>query len=81
MKLKLSTRKAIWAYVFLALPLLFYLGIRIFPTLQAFQMSLYDWHVQADQRSFVGLANYTRMLSDQRLLQAFRNMLWYGLLG
>ena len=79
--LKLSTRKTLWAYAFLLLPLLFFLGVRIIPTLQAFQMSLYNWHVQPEQRTFVGLANYARMLTDTRLHQAFRNMLWYGILG
>ena len=80
-RLTLSARKALWAYIFLALPLLFFIGIRIIPTLQAFQMSLYDWHVQPEARIFVGLGNYERMLADQRLHQAFRNTLWYGLLG
>lgn len=81
MKLKLSTRKAIWAYVFLALPLLFFLIFRIMPTLQAFQMSLHDWHVQPEQRAFIGLDNYEKMLSDDRLHTAIKNTFWYGLLG
>ncbi|MFS8582948.1 MAG: hypothetical protein FWJ61_08875, partial [Limnochordales bacterium] len=71
--MRLSTRKALSAYIFLALPLFFFLFFRIMPTLQAFQMSLHEWHVQPELRTFLGLENYERMLSDQRLHQAVKN--------
>ncbi len=79
--MRLSTRKALSAYIFLALPLFFFLFFRIMPTLQAFQMSLHEWHVQPELRTFLGLENYERMLSDQRLHQAVKNTIWYALLG
>src|SRR5690606_7677864 len=50
------------------------------PTLQAFQMSLHEWHVQPELRTFLGLENYERMLSDQRLHQAVKNTFLYALL-
>jgi len=78
---RLSTRKALSAYIFLALPLFFFLFFRIMPTLQAFQMSLHEWHVQPELRTFLGLENYERMLSDQRLHQAVKNTFLYALLG
>jgi len=81
LKLKLSTRRAIWAYAFLLVPLLFFLLVRIYPTLQSFQLSLSTWHVDPLQREFVGLDYYERMLNDGRLHQAFRNTLYYALLG
>lgn len=42
---------------------------------------MHDWHVQADQRTFIGFENYERMFDDARLHQAIRNTFWYGLLG
>jgi multiple sugar transport system permease protein len=79
--LGLSQREALWAYAFLALPLAFFLFIRIWPALQAFQISFYQWHADPSQRQFIGLANYWRMFHDPRFLQALRNTLFYTLLG
>lgn len=81
MRLSLSSREAIWAYLFLALPLAFFLYIRIWPALRALLLSLYTWHADPSQRSFVGLAHYDRMLNDPLLWRALENTLLYTLLG
>ena len=44
-QLKLATREALWAYVFLAIPLGFFLFLRIWPAFQSFWLSLFTWHV------------------------------------
>lgn len=77
----LATRQALWAYAFLAIPLLFFLTIRIWPALQAFQLSLSTWHVDPSQREFVGFTYYERMLSDSRLHRALYNTFLYALIG
>jgi multiple sugar transport system permease protein len=79
--LKLSTRRALWAYTFLAVPLAFFLLIRLFPTLQAFLLSLREWNVDPDQREFVGFSYYAQAFEDARFHRALLNTLFYTLIG
>ena len=62
--LTLAKRKVIWAYIFLAIPIIFFLYIRIYPTFFAFQMSLYDYNPLAEEQEFVGLENYEDLIED-----------------
>jgi len=83
-RLRLSTREALWAYAFLLVPLVFFLYIRLWPALQSFRLSLYTWHVDPAQRTFVGLQYYERMAAEIAargdLYKALRNMLRYFLI-
>lgn len=68
----LRRRRALLGYVFLSPSIL---GITVFtalPILAAIALSLFRWNLIADPE-FVGLANYTRLLSDARTLGTFRN--------
>ncbi len=76
----LATREALWAYAFLFIPLLFYLTLRIWPAFQAFYLSLFSWHVSAEEREFLGLAQYQQMLSDPKLHRALLNTALYTLI-
>ena len=76
----LATREALWAYAFLLIPLLFYLTLRIWPAFQAFYLSLFSWHVSAEEREFLGLAQYRQMLSDPKLHRALLNTGLYTLI-
>lgn len=62
--LTLKRRKIIWAYIFLAIPIVFFLYIRIYPTFFAFNMSLYDWNPLAVEQEYIGLENYAEILED-----------------
>lgn len=62
--LTLARKKVIWAYIFLAIPIIFFLYIRIYPTMFAFQMSFYDWSPLAIEQEFVGLENYQDVFED-----------------
>ena len=42
-RLSIGTKRVIWAWTFLALPIIFYAGIRFYPTFQAFWLSLTNW--------------------------------------
>ncbi|KZK17057.1 carbohydrate ABC transporter permease [Meiothermus taiwanensis] len=77
----LAAREALWALAFLAIPLAFFLFIRIWPAFQALWLSLFDWHADPSQRPFVGLEHYHQMLEDRLLLKALQNTLAYTLLG
>ncbi|MCA9883886.1 MAG: sugar ABC transporter permease [Anaerolineae bacterium] len=84
--LTLAKRKVIWAYIFLLIPIIFFAYIRIYPTLSAFQMSLYDYNPLSEEQPFVGLANYEELfdeLSNPRSVTtaAFRNSAVYVALG
>ena len=60
----LARKKIFWAYVFLAIPIVFFAYIRIYPTLFAFQMSLHDYNPMALEQPFVGLENYEKVFEE-----------------
>ena len=76
-RFSLARREAVWAYIFLAVPLIFFLGFRIWPAFQSFYLSLFSWHVDAAQREFLGVAQYRQMLADPKLHRALLNTLLY----
>ena len=81
MRLTLERRKWIWAYLFLAIPLVFFLSIRIGPTLYAFWMSLHEWDPIALDRPYIGLENYRELAGDEVFWKAMRNTWVYVLVG
>lgn len=81
MHLTLERRRWIWAYAFIAIPLLFFLAIRIGPTLYAFWMSLHRWDPIALERPFIGFDNYSAMVEDKVFWKAMRNTWIYVIVG
>lgn len=81
MRLTLERRRWIWAYLFLAIPLVFFLSIRIGPTLYAFWMSLHQWDPIALDRPFIGLENFSDLARDEVFWKALRNTWVYVLVG
>lgn len=79
-RLTLHRRRVVWAWAFLALPIVFYGWIRFYPTVYAFGLSLTDWDLMRAPQ-FVGLANYQRMFTDPVFLKVFGNTFEYLLLG
>ncbi|MEZ4631852.1 MAG: sugar ABC transporter permease [Deinococcales bacterium] len=79
-KLKLATREALWAYAFLAIPLVFFLYLRIWPAFQSFYLSLFSWHVDAAQREFLGLSHYQELIASKDFRAALLNTLKYTLI-
>ena len=78
--MSLARREAIWAYVFLAVPLLFFAVVRFYPAIQSFRLSLFTWHVDPARRDFIGFEYYLDMLTNPVFHQAFRNTLLYALI-
>lgn len=76
--LSLGAREAIWAYVFLLLPLAFYAFLRIYPAIQSFDLSLHRWHVDPAQRTYLGLTYYRELIADPKLHRALTNTLLYA---
>jgi ABC-type sugar transport system permease subunit len=75
----LTRREARAGYLFVA-PSVVILAVFVFwPIVQSFVLSLQSWRFNADAQQWVGLANYQRLLADERAWGAFRNTLVYTL--
>jgi multiple sugar transport system permease protein len=79
-RLSLRHKRVIWAWSFLAVPVVFYAVIRFWPTLEALALSFTNWNLLRPA-SFVGLENYKRLVSDPLFWQVFRNTFAYLVIG
>jgi multiple sugar transport system permease protein len=79
-RLSLRHKRVIWAWSFLAVPVVFYATIRFWPTLEALALSFTNWNLLRPA-SFVGLENYKRLVSDPLFWQVFRNTFAYLVIG
>lgn len=81
MHLTLERRKWLWGYAFILIPLIFFLSIRIGPTLYAFWVSFHKWDPIALDRPWIGLDNYRELVDDKVFWKAMRNTWIYVLIG
>ncbi len=75
-----ARRQALWAWAFLAVPLMFFAVVRFWPAVDAMMLSVSRWNL-VGPRQFVGLANYERMAGDPVFWQVLGNTFEYLLLG
>ena len=80
-KLSIGQKKALWAYIFLFVPLIFYIAIRIYPTFSSFYISFTDWDIVSSEKHFIGLENYQRMIKDPVFLKTLGNTFKYVIFG
>jgi multiple sugar transport system permease protein len=78
--LSLAHKRAIWAWIFLAVPIIFFVVVRFWPAVDAFSLSLTRWNL-VGPKQFVGLDNYDRLLRDPVFWQVLGNTFEYLLLG
>ncbi|UWQ97291.1 sugar ABC transporter permease [Rhodobacteraceae bacterium M385] len=78
--LTITQKRTIWAWGFLAIPVLFYVVIRFYPTANAMVLSFQEWNLLGE-RTWAGLDNYQVLFSDPVFWQVFRNTFMYLLLG
>jgi multiple sugar transport system permease protein len=69
-------RQAVAAWTFLVVPIIFYVGIRLLPTLDAFWLSLNQWNLLSPPH-YVGLRNYVRLVHDPVFWKVFGNTVIY----
>lgn len=81
MHLTLERRKWLWGYAFILIPLIFFLSIRIGPTLYAFWVSFHKWDPIALDRPWIGVDNYRELMDDKVFWKAMRNTWIYVLIG
>jgi multiple sugar transport system permease protein len=76
-RISLGQREALWAYLFLLVPLVFFAVVRFYPAIQSFRLSLFTWHVDPARRVFVGGQYYLDLLDNPAFHQALKNTLLY----
>ena len=84
--LTLKQRQILWAYLFLSVSMVFFVMIRWYPTVLAFNVSFRDWNIFQAGGDWVGLANYAELWEDlfkprSPIRAAFLNTLRYVLYG
>jgi len=74
-------RQALTAYIFLAIPAVFYSVIRFYPALESFYLSLTKWNIVSPTKQWVGLANYQRLFKDPVFWKVLGNTFEYVAIG
>ncbi|WP_050528334.1 carbohydrate ABC transporter permease [Pseudorhodobacter aquimaris] len=78
--LSIRQKQVVWAWAFLAVPILFYSVIRFYPTLNAIILSFQSWNLLGP-REWVGAENYIKLWHDPVFWKVFRNTFVYLILG
>ncbi len=86
MKLTLRRRQVLWAYAFMSVSLLFFIVIRWYPVILAFNISFRDWNVFQGTGPWVGMENYAEIWEDffkprSAVRAAFVNTIKYVVFG
>ena len=86
MNLSLRQRQVIWAYIFMSVSLVFFVVIRWYPTILAFNISFRDWNIFQGSGPWVGMANFQEIWADlfaprSSVRAAFVNTLKYVIYG
>ena len=79
--LSVERNKQKWAYIFIAIPILYFMVFRIFPTLYSFNISLRKWDLLSQEKPFVGLENFKTLFGNEVFKIAMLNTLEYVLVG
>ncbi|MDX8354031.1 sugar ABC transporter permease [Cognatiyoonia sp. IB215182] len=78
--LTIRQKQIVWAWAFLAVPVIFYVVIRFYPTANAMVISFQDWNLLGS-REWAGWENYIKLWNDPDFWQVFRNTFVYLILG
>ncbi len=79
--MKLRQKKTMTAYLFLIVPLIFFIFVRFYPTIYAFWLSFTDWNIISPKMNFVGFDNFRELFSDSVFMKALGNTFKYVLYG
>ena len=79
-RLPVSRKRTVWAWGFLAIPIVFYCVVRFYPTANAVVLSFQEWNLLG-ARSWAGLQNYQQLLQDEVFWKVFKNTFVYLLIG
>ena len=73
----IERKKERTAYLFIALPVLYFVAFRILPTFFSFFLSFMEWDLLSPEREFIGFENYITAVSDPTLQKVFGNTFAY----
>jgi multiple sugar transport system permease protein len=79
-RLTIKQKQVVWAWTFLALPVVFYVVIRFYPTADAIVLSFQNWNLLG-KKTWAGLANYQKLFNDPVFWKVFANTFIYLILG
>lgn len=72
--------RAKWAWIFIAVPITYFILVRFYPTLDAFSISLTDWNIVGEKK-YIGFDNFIALLNDPVFWVVLGNTFEYLLLG
>lgn len=78
--LTIRQKHTLWAWGFLAVPIIFYVVVRFYPTGNAIVLSFQDWNLLGE-RTWAGFDNYVTLFNDPVFWKVFRNTFVYLLIG
>ncbi|MGJ8534569.1 MAG: carbohydrate ABC transporter permease [Alphaproteobacteria bacterium] len=78
--LTISQKQIVWAWCFLAVPAVFYVTIRFYPTANAILVSFQDWNLLGT-RTWTGIDNYVKLFNDPVFWKVFKNTFLYLIIG
>ena len=78
--LTIRQKHIVWAWAFLAIPVLFYGVIRFYPTGSAILISFQEWNLLGS-RTWTGWDNYVKLWNDPVFWKVFVNTFEYLLIG
>ena len=79
-KLSINQKLAITAWLFLAVPIVFYVCIRFYPTFEAFYVSTLKWNLLGAKK-YIGIRNYEKIFADEDFWLVLLNTFKYAGLG
>lgn len=77
----MKKRRKYIAWIFLIPSLIIYLYFMVYPAINGFKISLYDWSGFTKDMKFVGLKNFTRLLNDSIFLGSLKNTFVIFIIG
>jgi multiple sugar transport system permease protein len=79
-RLTVHQKQVVWAWLFLSLPIVFYVVIRFWPTANAMWLSFTNWNLLRPAK-LVGFDNYLKLFDDPVFWKVFRNTFAYLIIG
>ncbi len=76
----IAQKRSLWAWIFIAVPIIYFILVRFYPTLDAFSISLTDWNIVGEKR-YVGFDNFIALFKDPVFWAVLGNTFEYLLLG
>lgn len=66
-RLSPARQQAVWAYLFLTPAVIFFVVLFVVPVLRALQYSFYYWPLGVPEKEFLGLENYRRLFTEDKI--------------